>query len=147
VLPDNDFRRQGPAARGEAPLGVVQAAYQRWAGANGHLQEQISKAAAQQTSPPIQALCADFDAQIDVTRAAIRFARVCPAEAPDLDGLPGPLLEPLLPPTDRGRPRSTLRLRPHLDRPGGTAATNGTTGTVDLAEEDHDVVWLRSCRL
>ena len=26
--------------------------------------EQISKAAAQQTSPPIQRLCADFDAQI-----------------------------------------------------------------------------------
>ena len=45
------------------------------------------------------------------------------------------------------RPRSTLRFRPHLDRPGGTTATKGTTGTVDLAEEDHDVVWVRSCRL
>jgi hypothetical protein len=48
---------------------------------------------------------------------------------------------------DRGRPRSTLLFRPHLDRQGGTAATKGTTGTVDLAEEDHDVVWVRSCRL
>ena len=38
-------------------------------------------------------------------------------------------------------------LRPHLDRQGETAAAKGTTGTVDLAEEDHDVVWVRSCRL
>ena len=38
-------------------------------------------------------------------------------------------------------------LWPHLDRLGETAATKGTTGTVDLAEEDHDVVWVRSCRL
>jgi hypothetical protein len=38
-------------------------------------------------------------------------------------------------------------LRPYLDRQGGTAAAKGTTGTVDLAEEDHDVVWVRSCRL
>ena len=51
-------------------------------GANYRLQEQISKAEAQQTSPPIQALCANFDAQIDVTRAAVRFARVCPAAFP-----------------------------------------------------------------
>jgi hypothetical protein len=38
-------------------------------------------------------------------------------------------------------------LRPHLDRPGGTAATERTTGTVDLAEEDHHVVWVRACRM
>ena len=40
-----------------------------------------------------------------------------------------------------------LHFRPHLHRRGGTAATEGTTGTVDLAEEDHDVVWVCSCRL
>ena len=37
----------------------------------------------------IDALCADFDAQLDVTLAAVEFAKVCPAEGPDLDGLPG----------------------------------------------------------
>ena len=39
------------------------------------------------------------------------------------------------------------RLRPHLDRQGGTATAKRTTGTVGLAEEDHDVIWVRSCRL
>jgi hypothetical protein len=38
-------------------------------------------------------------------------------------------------------------LRPHLDRQGGTATGERTTGTVGLAEEDHDVIWVRSCRL
>jgi hypothetical protein len=38
-------------------------------------------------------------------------------------------------------------LRAHLDRQGGAAAAKGATGTVDLAEEDHDVVWVRSCRV
>lgn len=36
---------------------------------------------------------------------------------------------------------------PHVDRHGRTAATEGTTGTVDLAEEDHNVVRICSCRL
>ena len=38
-------------------------------------------------------------------------------------------------------------LWPHFDTRGETAATKGTPATVDLAEEDHDVVWVRSCCL
>jgi hypothetical protein len=56
-------------------------------------------------------------------------------------------VQPAAIPTLPTRPRATLDFWPHLDRQGGTAATKGTTGTVDLAEEDHDIVWVRSCRL
>ena len=48
---------------------------------------------------------------------------------------------------DTGRSWVSECLGPHLDRQGGAATAKGTTGTVDLAEEDHDVVWVRSCRL
>ena len=76
---------------GVKALGTVQAAYERWAGANGHLPEQISKAAAQRRVRPSRRSARTLTPQIDVTRAAIRFARVCPAEGPDL-GLLGALL-------------------------------------------------------
>jgi hypothetical protein len=40
-----------------------------------------------------------------------------------------------------------LRCGLHVDRRGQTAAAKGTVRTVHLAKEDHDVVWVRSCRL
>lgn len=47
------------------------------------LDEKMSEAAAQEASPPVGALRADFAAQLEVTRAVIAFAQVCPAEGPD----------------------------------------------------------------
>jgi hypothetical protein len=72
-----------------------------------------------------------------------RLRRLTPSHAHRFRGL-RPLART---PTDQGRPRSTLRFRPHLDRQGGAATAKGAIGTVDLAEEDHNVVWVRSGRL
>jgi hypothetical protein len=49
----------------------------------------MAAAVVQETSPPINALRVDFGAQLEVTRAAVAFPMVCPAEGPDLDGLSG----------------------------------------------------------
>ena len=70
-------------------LGAVQAAYERWAEASRALDEQMAAAAERQASPPVEALRTDFEAQLDVSRAVIAFAKACPADGPDLDGLAG----------------------------------------------------------
>jgi hypothetical protein len=53
-------------------------------------------------------------------------------------------LDVVQPPRSSYRP---LRCGLQVDRRGQTAAAKGTVRTVHLAKEDHDVVWVRSCRL
>jgi len=63
--------------------------FERWVDTDRYLHEQMATAEAEHAGAPIEALCADFDAQLDVTRTAIAFAKVCPPDGPDLDGLAG----------------------------------------------------------
>lgn len=71
-------------------LGAVQAAYERWVDVYRRLDDEMAAASAQQAGLPVAALCADFDAQLGVTHAAINFAAACPEDGPDLQGLVGP---------------------------------------------------------
>lgn len=70
----------------------IQAAHARWAAANQELQTLTGLAADKQETPPIDALRADFEAQLEVTSAAQAFARTCPHTGPALDGLAAPAM-------------------------------------------------------
>jgi hypothetical protein len=74
-------------AEGEA-LGAIGSAYERWTEANTQLDEQMDVAASQEAPPPVAAIEADFTAGLEVTRAVIAFARVCPTGGPHPDDLP-----------------------------------------------------------
>jgi hypothetical protein len=69
-------------------LGTIGSAYEAWTEASTRLDEQMGVAAAQEVAPPVDALEADFDAGVQVTRAVIAFAAACPTGGPHLDDLP-----------------------------------------------------------
>lgn len=64
-------------------------AYDRHLQAGEQLERLVDEASAAGASPPIDALRADFDAQLEVTRAVSAFAADCPPEGPDLHQVPG----------------------------------------------------------
>lgn len=70
-------------------LGAIDDAYRRWTVANNQLQQMVGEAAEHHAGAPVDALSADFEASLAVTRAVINFADVCRAGGPDVDGVPG----------------------------------------------------------
>ncbi|AFM20189.1 hypothetical protein Mycch_5524 (plasmid) [Mycolicibacterium chubuense NBB4] len=72
-----------------AALRAIEDAYQRWTVTSDVLHREVVEAAERRGGAPVQALRADFDAQLAVTRSVAAFAHICPDTGPDVDGLPG----------------------------------------------------------
>lgn len=70
-------------------LTAVEGAYRRWAAISEQLHQDVAEAAEQNAGAPVEALRADFNAQLKVARAVIEFAHTCPSTGPDVEGLPG----------------------------------------------------------
>lgn len=70
-------------------LTAIEGAYQDWAAISEQLHQEVAEAAEQNAGAPVEALRADFNAQLAVTRAVIAFADTCPPAGPDVEGLPG----------------------------------------------------------
>lgn len=67
----------------------IGAAYERCLQAAERLERLVDEASVNGASPPVDALRADFDAQIAVTRSVRAFTALCPPDGPDLDDVPG----------------------------------------------------------
>lgn len=70
-------------------LRAIEDAYQRWTVISEQLHQEVAEAAELHAGAPVQALRADFNAQLAVTRSVVAFARTCPTSGPDVEGLPG----------------------------------------------------------
>ena len=70
-------------------LRAIEDAYRRWTVVSQELHQEVAAAAERDAGVPVDALRADFDAQVAVTRTVAAFARSCPASGPDVEGLPG----------------------------------------------------------
>ncbi|HEX7825464.1 MAG TPA: hypothetical protein VF477_11220, partial [Mycobacterium sp.] len=67
-------------------LRSIEDAYQQWTVISEQLHQQVAESSAQHAGAPMDALRADFNAQLTVTRAVVAFARTCPASGPDVEG-------------------------------------------------------------
>lgn len=72
-----------------AALSAIADAYERWAAISEHLHQEVAEAAERNDGAPLEALRADFNAQLAVTRSVAEFAHTCPPAGPDVEGLPG----------------------------------------------------------
>lgn len=70
-------------------LRAVEDAYQRWTVVSEELHQEVAAAAERDAGVPVDALRADFNAQVAVTRTVAAFALSCPSSGPDVEGLPG----------------------------------------------------------
>lgn len=68
-------------------LDDVGSAYRRWSEVNDQLVAEMSAAATLEAGPPVGVMSSEFDARVAVARAAIAFARACPADGPELEGV------------------------------------------------------------
>lgn len=71
-------------------LRAVEYAYQRWTVVSEQLHQEVAEAAERDAGAPVEALRADFNAQVAVTRSVAAFARSCSASGPDVKACPAP---------------------------------------------------------